>query len=254
MPNEPLHERSDDRVSSNAAVSGGWSGAPHPPRRHDTSRARLLIPGLLAAVLGLWTSGCSTAVSVQSDDRVDFNDPLLNSRKVLLFGEIGQSSAEVAIQKLLFLDGKGHEPIDLFLETPGGDMKYAWAVLQTMTLIQSPVNTYALSECNSGGAMLLAGGTGKRRAFHGAVIILHGLKPKGRRKPPAAFVADAQASYTDFWRTHARLPDSWLPLPLDSLRILTAEQALEYGIVDEIVAHSVTRPPDAKRSLTPTAR
>jgi ATP-dependent Clp protease protease subunit len=218
-------------------------------------------------IVGFLLSGCSTTVSfgsppqqsakshtttAQSDERVNFDDPLLNSRKILLFGPIDQQSAEIAIQKLLFLDSKGHDPIDLFLETPGGDMKYAWAVLQTITLIHSPVNTYALSECNSGGAMLLAGGTGKRRAFHGAVIVIHGLKPGGGvMKPPAAFATDVQDSYTDFWRKCARLPQSWLPLPFDSLHILTAEQALKYGIVDEVIDKSKTEPPN--KSPEPTA-
>ena len=73
-------------------------------------------------------------------------------------------------------------------------MKYAWAVYQTMTLIHSPVNTYALSEY-SGGAMLLAAGTGKRYAFPGAVIVIHGLNFRGQ--PPAGFAEDTD-SYTGF--------------------------------------------------------
>ena len=174
----------------------------------------------------------------QADVRVDFSDPVLNARKILLFGGIDQRTAEIAIQKLLYLDGKEHAPIDLYLETPGGDMKYAWAIYQTILLIKSPVNTYALSECNSGGAMLLAAGTGKRRAFHGAVIVLHGLNVRGT--PPAGFAEDAQASYTEFWRTRSHLPPSWLPLPFDSFRVLSAAQALEYGIVDEVIDKSTS--------------
>lgn len=201
---------------------------------------------LAIASLGLLLPGCCTpppsagpTITPPLDTRVDFNDPLLNRRKILLFGDIDQRTAEIAIQKLLYLDGKGNEPVDIFLETPGGDMKYAWAILQTMRLIHSPVNTYALSECNSGGALLLAAGTGKRRAFHGAVIVLHGLKPgTGANAPPDEFIADAQVSYTDFWRKSAKLPDSWLPLPFDSLHILTADQALKYGIVDEVIDNS----------------
>ena len=174
---------------------------------------------------------------------VDFTDPVLNSRKILLFGDIDQRTAEVAIQKLLFLDGKGHAPIDLYLETPGGKVKYAWAIMQVMHHIQSPVDTYALSECNSAGAMLLAAGTGKRRAFRGAVIVIHGLKVgAGDGQPPVDFVTDIQKSYTEFWRERTRLPQEWLPLPFDSFRILTAEQALEYGIVDEVIDKSKMPP------------
>ena len=110
----------------------------------------------LVTVLGFLSSGCSTTISIgrppqpsaesdtatpQSDARVNFDDPLLNSRKILLFGPIDQQAAEVAIQKLLFLDGKGHEPIDVFLETPGGDLKHAWVIQQTMRLIDSLAET-----------------------------------------------------------------------------------------------------------------
>lgn len=169
----------------------------------------------------------------QADARVDFTDPLLNRRQILLFGPIDQRAAELTIQKLLFLDGKGHDPIDLYLQTPGGELKHAMAIEQMIRLLQSPVNTYALSECNSGGAMLLAAGTGKRRAFHGAVVILHGLKIFG--KHPAGFTERIQDGYTHFWRQRSRLPESWLPLPPDVIHVLSAQQALEYGLVDEVV-------------------
>ena len=95
------------------------------------------------------------------------------------------------------------------------------------------MNTYGLSECNSGGALLLAAGTGKRRAFHGAVIMVHGLKISG--KPPPGFTERIQDAYTRFWRQRSRLPESWLPLPPGTEHILSAEQALEYGIVDEVI-------------------
>ncbi len=193
----------------------------------------------LLTALGVLLHGCcapqraSKTEKATADARVDFTDPVLNSRKILLFGEIDEQAGAVTIQKLLFLDGKGHEPIDLFLQTPGGDMMYAFAIERTMRLLKSPVNTYALSECNSGGAVLLAAGTGKRRAFRGAVVIVHGLKVSGT--PPPHLVELLQEAYTDFWRKHTRLPESRLPVPLGGMLVLSAEQALQYGVVDEVV-------------------
>lgn len=191
----------------------------------------------LLAVSSFLLSGCSATISLDSARQprpgVNFNDPVLNSRTILLFGEIDQQASEDTIRKLLYLDGKGHEPIDLFLNSPGGEVRDGWAIVQVMGRIHSPVNTYALSECDSCGAMLLAAGTGKRTAFHGAVIVIHGLTPHGR--PPAELVNDWQTSYTEFWRKRSRLPQEWLPLPFEVLHILTAEQALQYGVVDEVV-------------------
>ena len=165
--------------------------------------------------------------------KVDFTDPVLLRREILLVGEIDEQSAKRAIQELLFLDEKSHAPIDLFLLTPGGEFKSAFAIEEVMRLIQSPVNTYALSECNSGGAVLVAAGTGKRRAFRGALIVVHGIKVHGR--PPKEAVVKLQEGYTRFWRQRARLPESWLPIPPDTLHCLSAEQALQYGIVDELI-------------------
>ena len=167
------------------------------------------------------------------DTKVDFTDPVLNRRQILLFGPIDQRAAERTIQKLLFLDDQSHDPIDLYLQSPGGEFKHGMAISQTMRLLQSPVNTYALAECNSGGAHLLAAGTGKRRAFRGSVVIIHGLKIQGT--PPSGLIEQIQDAYTRFWRERTHLPDSWLPMPTDVIHVLSAEQALEYGVVDEII-------------------
>ncbi len=195
----------------------------------------------LLVVIGVFQQGCSTPQQHDFSEKnlrakvcVDFSDPVLNSRKIFLFGSIDAQAAEETIQQLLYLDNLEEKPIDLFIQSPGGDMKGAFAIEQTIRLLQSPLNTYALSECNSGGAMLLAAGTGDRSAFDGAMIILHGLKIGGN--PPEGVVEILQDSYTDFWHKKTKLPEAWLPLPFDSTRVLSAEQALEYGIVDQIIA------------------
>lgn len=202
---------------------------------------RIFIILLPVVVLGALLQGCSTPQRMaepemtisQAEPRVDFTDPVLNKRQILLFGPIDQRAAESAIQKLLFLDGKSHAPIDLYLQTPGGDMKGAFAIEEVMRLVHSPINTYALSECNSGGTMLLAAGTGKRRVFHGAWIVMHGIVVHGPAPPEVT--ERIQDAYTDFWRKRARLPQSWLPLPFGSIRVFSAEQAVEYGIADEVI-------------------
>jgi ATP-dependent Clp protease protease subunit len=175
----------------------------------------------------------SGSEGARPEDRIDFADPVLQHRQLLLFGDIDQDAAKRIVQELLFLDNQSHEPIDLYLMTPGGDLKSAFAIEHVIRTIQSKVNTYALSECNSGGAMLLAAGTGTRRAFRGAIIVLHGMSVHGRF--PAGMVDNLQDGYTKFWQAHAKLPSSWLPLPHDITHVLTAEQALQYGVVDAIV-------------------
>jgi hypothetical protein len=125
--------------------------------------------------------------------------------------------------------------------TPGGDLKAAMSIENAMGLIRSRVNTYAFSDCSSGGAMLLAAGTGKRSAFRGAMIVVHGMKiDDNLAKEHKDYVDGLQAYYTAFWQQRARLPAQWLPIPLNTLHCLTAEQALEYGLIDTIIERQPT--------------
>ena len=169
----------------------------------------------------------------QSDARVDFSDPLLNQRKIFLFGRIDARAAEQTVQKLFYLDSKGHELIDVYIQSPGDEKQDSLVIEHAFRTIKSPVNTWTFTGCNSGGALLLASGTGKRRIFRGAVIILHGLTWGGN--PPREYTQPIQDDYMELWRKRARLPASWFPFPYGVLHIVSAEQALEYGIVDEVI-------------------
>lgn len=188
--------------------------------------------------LALLLSGCAiyyndNTASRTEQHRLDYTDPVLNHRQILLIGEIDEDMAHDTIQKLLYLDNKGQEPIDLFLQTPGGELKSAFAIEQVIKLLRSKVNTYALSECSSGGAFLLAAGTGQRAAFSDALIIVHGMVVKG--KPPEKMKNILQDYYTAFWKRRTHLPAGWLPIPPGKLIFLTAQEALKYGLVDKII-------------------
>ncbi len=191
--------------------------------------------------VGVFLQGCYTPAPAHSpektvspsDARVDFSDPVLNRRQIFLFGRIDQRVAEMTIQKLLYLDGKSHDPIDLYIQSPGDTAQESLLIEHAFRILKSPVNTWTFTGCNSGGALLLASGTGKRRAFRGAVIILHGLTWRG--SPPPEYTQPFQDDYMQLWRKRARLPDSWIPFAFDVHHIVSAEQALEYGIVDEVI-------------------
>jgi ATP-dependent Clp protease protease subunit len=219
------------------------------PDRRDSLRFELPITepmkhfrhyfGFLIVLLPLAIfQGCTVLIDPgtlpPSEAGVDFSDPVLNQRRIFVVGDITDVAAAKVIRELLFLDAQNNRPIDLYLMTPGGDLKAAFAIEHAMRMIHSKVNTYALGECNSGGAMLLAAGTGDRQAFFDTVVIIHGLEP--RNKPPARYIELTQESYTAFWRDRARLPEAWLPIPNGKTFILTAEQALDYGLIDKIIA------------------
>lgn len=192
----------------------------------------------MGAVCISW--GCTVVLRSGSEETnrppLDFSNPVLNQRRVFVVDEITSETAESTIRQLLYLDTQGQEPITLYLMTPGGDLNAAFAIQRAVEMLRSKVSTVALGECNSGGAVLLAGGTGDRRAYSDSVIVLHGMKVSGR--PPARYVELNQVVYTAFWREHAHLPQSWLPMPQEKTFVLSAQEALEYGVIDSILSGS----------------
>lgn len=204
--------------------------------------SKIAIPSWLLLIGLVLAQGCTVMMesppsslisATKASAKLDYADPVLNQRRILLFGKITDSVAEEIIRKLFYLDAQSAEPIDLYLLTPGGELKAAFSIEQTFHLIRSPVRTFALSECNSGGAVLLASGTGGRAAFRGSIVVIHGMKVSG--SPPPGFAETVQDAYTSFWRRRARLPSAWLPLPHGVTHVLTAEQALEFGVIDRIL-------------------
>jgi membrane-bound ClpP family serine protease len=196
-------------------------------------RVRMFFPLLAASAL----TGCTILVeSHKAPDRqpaLELSDGVLNQRRVFVAGDITEASAAETIRQLMFLDEKGSQPITLYLMTPGGDLKAAFAVEHAISLMRAPVNTCAIGECNSAGALLLAAGTGERTAFADSTLVVHGMVLKN--KPPKKYVESAQDAYTAFWRQHARLPESWLPIPLGAVLVVPAKEALEYRIIDRII-------------------
>jgi len=223
-----------------------------------SARKKLMRPiwyGLAAVLAASVFPGCTVLLNPGSatrpEARSDFSDPVLNQRRVFLVGHITEATGAEAIRQLLFLDAQNDQPIDLYLMTPGGDLNVAFAVVHTMGLMRSRVNTCALGECNSAGAVLLAAGTGLRQAFPDSIVVIHGME--ANRHPPAQYVELTQASYTAFWRCRARLPGSWLPIPQGKLLFLTAQQALDYGVIDRIVARPAGAEPAAAPNGGPVA-
>src|SRR5215216_5554837 len=79
-----------------------------------------------------------------ADVRVDFSDPVLNQRKIFLFERMDQRVAEATIQKLFYLDGKSHDPIDFYIQSPGDTAQESLAIEHVVRNLKSPVNTWTL--------------------------------------------------------------------------------------------------------------
>ena len=105
----------------------------------------------------------------------DLYSRLLKDRIIILNDEVNDQTAGVIIAQMLFLDhstGAGL-PIEFYINSPGGSVAAGLAIYDVMQLINSPVNTTCLATAASMGAVLLAGGTGKRSCLKHSRVMIH---------------------------------------------------------------------------------
>lgn len=164
------------------------------------------------------------------------DDPLLQSRKILVTSNINEFTANEVAARLLYLGAADPQrPIDLYLSTQGGWVDSAFTIIDAMTLVPAPVNTWAIGGCYSAGALILAAGTGRRYATADAVLMIHASLDEDPRRP-YSYEHLALARYERIWRDRAALPDDWFPMVGGEEYYLSAQEALQFGLIDEIVA------------------
>jgi len=205
---------------------------------------------VLALAFAIMLSGCTSRVDLNqmmsayhseaikagvSRARIDPDDPFLRERKIILASTINALSSVEVIQDLLYLDSQSDEPINLFIDTSGGHLDQAMAILDLIPTLRSPVNTWAIGKCNSGGAMLLMAGTGTRYIYPSTILVIHGPQVTSG-DPPREMTRFLLERVNILYREHARFPNDWLPIGMNDLHYLTPTQAVGYGVADEIVA------------------
>ena len=174
----------------------------------------------------------------------DIFSRLLNDRIILLNEEVNSASAGVVVAQLPYLEGQDPEKdISLYINSPGGVITDGMAIYDTMQYIKCDVSTICLGMAASMGAFLLAAGTkGKRFALPNSEIMIH--QPSGG--------AQGQATDISIHANHIlRVKDKLNQIlsertgqPLDVVKrdterdnFMTAQEALEYGLIDKVIEH-----------------
>jgi ATP-dependent Clp protease protease subunit len=174
--------------------------------------------------------------------QMSLDDMLLENRIVFMIGEISYQRAAEVIMKMLYLDNlKRDSEISLYINSPGGSVDDTMAIYDTMRFVSSPIATYCIGRAQSGAAIILAAGTkGKRHALPHAKVMLH--QPWGGVSGQAA---DIQIQAEEILKAKVMINELLARLtgqPVEKIsaeterdRYLTAVEAHEYGIIDEVL-------------------
>ena len=172
----------------------------------------------------------------------DLYSRLLEDRIIFLSGPIDDSVANTVVAQLLYLEGKDPtKDICLYINSPGGSVSAGLAIYDTMNYIKCDVSTICVGMAASMGAFLLsAGAKGKRLALPNSEIMIH--QPLGGYQGQAS---DIKIHSEHILRTKDKLnrilaANTGKPLELiekdtDRDNFLTAQQALEYGLIDKVI-------------------
>jgi len=172
------------------------------------------------------------------------SDLLLENRIVFLEGIIDDARANNVVMKLLYLQSeKRSQEINLYINSPGGYVSSTMAIYDTVQFLDAPVATYAIGLVASGAALLLAGGAKEKRfALPHAKIMLH--QPAGEVGGQAADIEIAakevlrdKDALIQLFAHHTGQPPEKIREETERDRYFTAEEAKQYGLVDEVLEH-----------------
>lgn len=190
----------------------------------------------------------------QRTREMSLSDMLLENRIIFLSGPIVERTASTVIQQLLYLQSiRRDQEVNLYINSPGGLVDQTLAVYDTMQFMGSEVATYCIGQAASGAAVILMAGTkGKRYILPNAKVMLH--QPYGGITGQAE---DVRIQADEVLRDKARLNNIIAKCTGRDAKLvgedterdyyMNAEEALEYGIVDEILDNEDKKKKEKKK-------
>lgn len=173
----------------------------------------------------------------------DIFSRLLNDRIIVLSEDVNPNSASVIIAQLLYLEGQDPEKdISFYINSPGGSITDGMAIHDTMKYIKCDVSTICMGMAASMGAFLLAAGAkGKRYALPNAEIMIH--QPSGGAQGQATDIQiqaerilQMKKSLNTILAERTGQPYEVICKDTERDNFMTAQQAMEYGLIDKVIA------------------
>ncbi len=180
----------------------------------------------------------------------DIYSRLLKERIIFLTGAVGDSDASLVCAQLLYLESENpNKDISFYINSPGGMVTAGLAIYDSIAYIRPDVSTVCIGQAASMGSLLLAAGAkGKRYALPNSRIMLH--QPSGGAQGQATDIEiqakeilALRARLNTIYAEHTGQPLEVIESAVDRDRYMSPAEALEFGIIDEIVVNRL-RPED----------
>lgn len=174
----------------------------------------------------------------------DIYSRLLKDRIIFLADEVNDVTASLVVAQILFLESEDPtKDINLYINSPGGSVVSGMAIYDTMQYVKCDVSTICMGMAASMGAFLLAGGTkGKRFALPNAEIIIH--QPSGGAqgqateiKIAAEHILKTKKKMNEMLAANTGQPIEVIERDTERDNYMTAQEALEYGLIDQVIEH-----------------
>lgn len=174
----------------------------------------------------------------------DIYSRLLKDRIIMLDTDVNEHTASLIVAQLLFLESESNEKdISFFINSPGGVVTAGMAIYDTMQFIKPDVSTIVMGQaCSMGSLLAAAGAHGKRKMLPNARHMIH--QPSGGARGQATDmqiqveeILKMKRSLTEIYVKHNSKGKTYEQLLADMERdkFMSAQEALEYGLVDEII-------------------
>ena len=173
----------------------------------------------------------------------DIYSRLLKDRIIILDTDVNEHTASIIVAQLLFLESQGNEDINFFINSPGGVVTAGMAIYDTMQFIKPDVATIVMGQaCSMGSLLATSGASGKRKMLPNARHMIH--QPSGGARGQATDmeiqveeILKMKKNLTEIYVKHNSKGKTFEEFKNDMERdkFMSAEEALEYGLVDTII-------------------
>ena len=183
--------------------------------------------------------------TARGEREYDLFSRLLNERIIFLGQEVDDTIANLIVAQLLHLESEDPDKdISLYINSPGGSITAGMAIYDTMQFIRPDVTTICIGQCASMGALLLTAGTkGKRFALPNSRILIHQPSISGIGgqatdiRIHAEEIMRMRELTSSILAKHTGQPMEQIERDVERDRWLSADQAREYGLVDQVISH-----------------